>query len=73
MTDRKAKAKAWGGDFGLSGTQVSDASVKFREMVYRESLDILYICGEVFGVSRKRSTIVERFLAGSISRTRVLQ
>jgi hypothetical protein len=37
------------------------------------SLDILYVSGEDFVVSRKRSTIVERFLGGSISRTRVLQ
>ena len=48
-------------------------NVKFRDMVYRVSLDILYIYWGVFVVSRKRSTIVERFRVGSISRTRVLQ
>ena len=47
--------------------------VKFREMVYRVFREILYtLLGKVL-VSMKRSTIVERFIAGSSSRTRVAQ
>jgi hypothetical protein len=47
--------------------------VKFQEMVYRLSLDILYIFVERFCCSTKRSTIVDRLVAGSSSRIRVLQ
>ena len=35
-------------------------AVKFQEMVYRLSLDILYIFVERFCCSTKRSTIVDR-------------
>ncbi len=47
--------------------------VKFREMVYKTSPDILYILGHVFGSVIQRSTIVERWITGSSSRMSVLQ
>ena len=54
----------------IPGPQVE--GVKFREMVYRLSLDILYRFVERFCCSTNRSTIVDRFVAGSISRIRVV-
>jgi hypothetical protein len=48
-------------------------AVKFQEMVNSLSLEMVYTFAGEFCFSTKRSTIVERFVAGVISRISVLQ
>jgi REP element-mobilizing transposase RayT len=47
--------------------------VKSQDMVYKVSRDILYTFQFFCWLAIKRSTIVERFIVGSSSRTRVVQ